>query len=191
MSDTKNMSSNYNKSVGKKGFTLAEVLITLAIIGVVAAMTIPSVIVRTNQQEFKTGAKKAQSAITNALQLVEVQDGLTFTDGNDFINAFASKMNIIKIDEKEEDGTPAVFYTADGFRYHILGMGDWGMLFHVDVNGDKGPSTSIYDYKKADYGDNDDNLVNPEWPNIKLTDIFQMYFYDNGQTLIMPYVYNP
>jgi prepilin-type N-terminal cleavage/methylation domain-containing protein len=29
----------------KKGFTLAEVLITIAIIGIVAALTIPSVII--------------------------------------------------------------------------------------------------------------------------------------------------
>ena len=43
----------------KKGFTLAEVLITLAIIGVVAAIAIPSVISNTQQQEFKTGLKKS------------------------------------------------------------------------------------------------------------------------------------
>ncbi len=43
----------------EKGFTLAEVLITLAIIGVVAAISIPSVISNSQQQEFKTGLKKS------------------------------------------------------------------------------------------------------------------------------------
>ena len=57
----------------KKGFTLAEVLITLAIIGVVAALTIPSVIVKTQQQEFKTGAKKAISVLSQAMQLTSTQ----------------------------------------------------------------------------------------------------------------------
>ena len=38
----------------KKGFTLAEVLITLAIIGVVAALTIPAVIHKYQQQELYT-----------------------------------------------------------------------------------------------------------------------------------------
>ncbi|MCM1339264.1 MAG: type II secretion system GspH family protein [Muribaculaceae bacterium] len=45
----------------KKGFTLAEVLITLGIIGVVAAMTIPNLI--TNQQK-KTNVTKLQRAIS-------------------------------------------------------------------------------------------------------------------------------
>ena len=37
----------------KKGFTLAEVLITLGIIGVVAALTLPSLI--TNYRKKQTG----------------------------------------------------------------------------------------------------------------------------------------
>ena len=52
----------------KKGFTLAEVLITLAIIGIVAALTIPSVISNYQQQEFKTGLKKAVSVLNEAIQ---------------------------------------------------------------------------------------------------------------------------
>ncbi|MDO5305542.1 MAG: prepilin-type N-terminal cleavage/methylation domain-containing protein [bacterium] len=35
----------------KNGFTLAEVLITLVIIGIIAAMTIPNLINRTDEQE--------------------------------------------------------------------------------------------------------------------------------------------
>lgn len=37
----------------KYAFTLAEVLITLGIIGVVAAMTLPSLVNRTRQKELK------------------------------------------------------------------------------------------------------------------------------------------
>ena len=46
------------------GFTLAEVLITLGIIGVVAAMTIPTLISNTNGAQFKTGFKKALSTLS-------------------------------------------------------------------------------------------------------------------------------
>ena len=35
------------------GFTLAEVLITLVIIGVIAAATIPTLINNTNKQEYR------------------------------------------------------------------------------------------------------------------------------------------
>ena len=38
----------------KKGFTLAEILITLAIIGVVAAITISTVIADYNKQQYYT-----------------------------------------------------------------------------------------------------------------------------------------
>jgi prepilin-type N-terminal cleavage/methylation domain-containing protein len=42
-------------------FTLAEVLITLAIIGVVAALSIPSVVKNYQETQFKTAYKKAFS----------------------------------------------------------------------------------------------------------------------------------
>ena len=38
----------------KKGFTLAEVLITLGIIGVVAAMTLPTLIAKHQEKEWVT-----------------------------------------------------------------------------------------------------------------------------------------
>ena len=43
----------------KKGFTLAEVLITLGIIGVVAAMTLPTVINNVQEKQFHSKFKKA------------------------------------------------------------------------------------------------------------------------------------
>lgn len=45
----------------KKAFTLAEVLITLGIIGVVAAMTIPGLIQNSKNKELQTKLKKAYS----------------------------------------------------------------------------------------------------------------------------------
>ena len=61
----------------KKAFTLAEVLITLMIIGIVAALTIPSVISNYQQQEFKTGLKKAVSVLNEAIQTNIIQEGKT------------------------------------------------------------------------------------------------------------------
>lgn len=51
------------------GFTLAEVLITLGIIGVVAAMTMPTLMNATNGAQYKTAYKKALSVISQAVVL--------------------------------------------------------------------------------------------------------------------------
>lgn len=51
----------------KDGFTLAEVLITLVIIGVIAAMTIPTLMKNTQNQQFVSGLKKANSTLQQAL----------------------------------------------------------------------------------------------------------------------------
>lgn len=52
--------------MNKRGFTLAEVLITLGIIGVVAAITVPAVMVHNREVENTTKLKKIYSTITQA-----------------------------------------------------------------------------------------------------------------------------
>lgn len=64
----------------KNGFTLAEVLITLAIIGVVATMTLPNLITNTGEQQYKTGLKKGINTLTEAAQMSDAIDGVSFSD---------------------------------------------------------------------------------------------------------------
>jgi len=54
----------------KKGFTLAEVLITLGIIGVVAALTIPTLIANYQKLQYVVALKKAYSEFSEALNLM-------------------------------------------------------------------------------------------------------------------------
>ena len=61
------------------GFTLAEVLITLGIIGVVAAMTIPTLISNTNVAQFKTAYKKALSTLNQAVLMNLAMDDEDFS----------------------------------------------------------------------------------------------------------------
>lgn len=63
----------------KKAFTLAEVLITLGIIGVVAAMTLPALLNNKRNKELETALKKNTSSIGQALIFIQEQDGMAPT----------------------------------------------------------------------------------------------------------------
>ena len=72
------MIHHYRKS---SGFTLAEVLITLGIIGVVAALTIPTLIANHKKTVVETRLKKFYSTFMNALQISQAENG-DFTTWN-------------------------------------------------------------------------------------------------------------
>ena len=62
-----------------KGFTLAEVLITLTIIGVIAAITIPNLMQNYRKHERITQIKTAYSIIQNAVRMSVAENGDTYT----------------------------------------------------------------------------------------------------------------
>ena len=66
-------------SLPKAAFTLAEVLITLGIIGVVAAITLPSLISNYQDKQFKTAYKKAYSDISQVVQEGIIENKFTRT----------------------------------------------------------------------------------------------------------------
>lgn len=59
----------------KKAFTLAEVLITLGILGVVIAMTLPALITNYQKKQFSAQLKKAYSTFSQALMLSQEFNG--------------------------------------------------------------------------------------------------------------------
>ena len=61
------------------GFTLAEVLITLGIIGVVAAMTIPTLIQNTNSVKFASQFKKSISTLSQAALMSQAQYDIDYS----------------------------------------------------------------------------------------------------------------
>ena len=85
-------------------FTLAEVLITLGIIGVVAALTLPTLISNHRKQVYITQLKKSVSTVENALKLVLADEGvddLASTKFRDYVmnrdsNALRKYFNLSK-----------------------------------------------------------------------------------------------
>ena len=110
----------------KRGFTLAEVLITLAIIGVVAAISIPSVISNSQQQEFKTGLRKAVSVLNSAITMNMAIDGESPYDNANLFGYLQRHMNVMK----SYDGIHNL-----GIFYHYVsksydGIHNLGIFYH-------------------------------------------------------------
>ena len=61
----------------KAAFTLAEVLITLGIIGVVAALTLPTLIANYQKKVYVNQLKKSVSVLSNGFKLMMAHDGVT------------------------------------------------------------------------------------------------------------------
>ena len=59
----------------QKGFTLAEVLITLGIIGIVAALTIPTLVQRYTNKVVEVRLIQFYSSINEAVRLSEIENG--------------------------------------------------------------------------------------------------------------------
>ena len=71
----------------KTAFTLAEVLITLGIIGIVASMTLPAVTTKVNNAKFKNGFKKSLSVLNQAVNLNKAKYDFDFSSvGSNCIN---------------------------------------------------------------------------------------------------------
>ena len=84
------------------GFTLAEVLITLGIIGVVAAMTMPTLMNSTQGAQYKAAYKKALSAISQAVTLNVALDEVDFGDidtTNTMTKILSQRMNVVRTED--------------------------------------------------------------------------------------------
>ena len=91
--------------IKKRAFTLAEVLITLGIIGVVAALTLPNLIENHQKQVTASHLKKMYSIVKNAVNLAEIENGpkenWIFPTDSDamafYTNEILPKMNCVKV----------------------------------------------------------------------------------------------
>lgn len=82
------------------GFTLAEVLITLGIIGVIAGMTIPLLMTQIQDRQFKEAAKAAYSKAAQAVQQMKQDEGGSLSgyygNSKSFSPVFMTYLKIVK-----------------------------------------------------------------------------------------------
>jgi len=152
----------------RRAFTLAEVLITLGIIGVVAALTMPSIIEKHQKRVTAAQLKKSYSLLNQALQRSIAENGDVSTW--DYENIYASNigekyflpyMHVVgkkfKYEARNSSDTYRFDYTNNNYAYPLAdgtvisfanffpGNGyDWSMNYAlyliIDVNGKKGPN---------------------------------------------------
>ena len=146
------------------GFTLAEVLITLGIIGVVAALTIPALMNYTQEKEYKTAYKKAYSAISQALLAASNNDEIVPLTGTYSYQGgeanFAALQNQFKITKqctnaqtqgcwditgdvwRSENYTAPAFIDSSGVAWKLRRLDNPGAspAILVDTNGGKKPN---------------------------------------------------
>lgn len=115
--------------MNKSAFTLAEVLITLGIIGIVASMTLPALIQKQQKKELLTQAKVVYNILNNALEASKVTYGTDIENwefsqaGNNLDKSmfFAEKYLIpnLKVIEycKKSANTPACKHSIKTFDY--------------------------------------------------------------------------
>ena len=107
----------------KTAFTLAEVLITLGIIGVVAAITIPTIINKYQVEVLKNQLKKSYSSLSQAVLLAQENVGVTnFTSycteyqaEKGYINSQECSQAILK--QLKFTGKTCLYNEADMFTY--------------------------------------------------------------------------
>ncbi len=139
----------------KHSFTLAEVLITIVVIGIIAAITVPVLMTNHKRTETTARLKKFYSNMNNALKQMEIEEGASLVeliesdtiDIYSFFPKYGEKyFNFMDSDGYTLGSTKRVekYYLNDGTTFSpIYGMGDgcgWRMGILVDVNGDKKPN---------------------------------------------------
>ena len=111
-----------------KGFTLAEVLTTLMVIGVVAAMTIPTLMNSTTDQQLKVAYKKAMSVLGQGVQLMVAKETeCKVVDNQSLAECFAN--NVLSgtvLDGSQKNGARSAtaganntVVTSDGIAYQF------------------------------------------------------------------------
>lgn len=173
-------------------FTLSEVLITLGIIGVVAAMTMPALIANNQKKELHTALKKAYSVMSNAYNRLSYDEGTIVnydTYGYNNFKPHYIKYFDILLDckregcvakESDDGGFGTKIYRnynkTNQIDSHLLDNGQFilkdGMLIMMEVDGGKIFITvDVNGYKKK--------------PNVWGQDVFTFEITKNGKFLPM------
>ena len=186
----------------KIAFTLAEVLITLGIIGVVAAMTLPTLIANYEKKATTTKVKKAYSELLNAIRMSEAHHGemkewtypenTSIENTRNFVNEYIKPYyNDLQECAEGADTKCGVAVSANGVTYvtsngTILSIVAYNPLLYVTVNiNGKYKKNTLLGKDKFYFSTKTGKLMPYGWKeNITKEDIKTGFTDDNGVSLI-------
>ena len=155
----------------KCAFTLAEVLITLGIIGVVAAITIPSLVTNYQKHVVETKLAKFNSTMNQAMRLSMVDNGdpdgwlernhnYSYPETVEFMNTyFLPYMKYIKTEpSSSQNGIRVILLDGSYFSFSVTQDGG-DIVYYVNGKTEINPRNKFqYQFtKKKDIGTNDVN----------------------------------
>ena len=178
-------------------FTLAEVLITLGIIGVVAAMTMPSLITAKQEKATISTIKKNYSIFANALLMAQNDNGELYTWGitkdADGLNLVSSNLKpYLKIIEDCGVGEKSDCAPGDNGKFKDLTgrkrTEDFSSSDYYSFRLNDGTAVAIQLKTKAECISSESNCMNfyidtngKKYPNTLGKDIFYFNGYGNGK----------
>lgn len=191
------MQSRKNQTI-KKAFTLAEVLITLGIIGVVAAMTIPILMNNIQDNEFRNHFKKVYAVLNQSLQMIQANnESVNFITPQEFMNSFSKYFSFVQTGTAGDLGIVPKCYKnslscAIDNSSIASGILKDGVFLEFASWGD-GTTTDCGKYSITANGATVDNIcatieidVNGKKPpNMMGRDFFRVWVRQNGQNIII------
>lgn len=178
----------------KFGFTLAEVLVTLGIIGVVSAMTIPSLTQAWQKQAYATQLKKIYSSLSQAaMQAIQEDEAIRLEEssyiGENGVKEFFRK-NFKIVQECNGSITPCFaskYKTIDGVEHN---SSDWRADYAVTTA--DGYSIAVVwnglefyrsygDYDSHGYFSLQVDINGKKGPNVGGRDLFHLELYSDGK----------
>lgn len=170
-------------------FTLAEVLIVLGIIGIIAALTIPILMQTFQDSELSTATKAMTSILTQAANKASIDNGgiITGSDPDDSSNYYYKFISEIKI-VKSCPGTQSLVGSCWSANSHYLNdmnsdAADWVQYFtgYILANGSY---LATYNHPICNDSDSCIDLIfdvnGNRGPNIVGRDIFDAYITTKG-----------
>ena len=104
----------------KCAFTLAETMIVVVVLGIIATLTIPALVNKNKESVAKTKVRKAMAAYESALNKMIIENDLkSDTALNEWAGATANCGNPSNYFKKVQDVNGCIFKTSDGIWWNI------------------------------------------------------------------------